>query len=195
MTISKKIILASSSPARRLLMQRLMLSFTCLSPNIDETPLAQEMPEQMVERLAREKARVFANTHSDSIIIGVDQIGVFDGDMLGKPITHDQAVSQLMKMSGKIVRFYIGVCLLDTSTGLEETSLETYDVTFRSLTKNMIENYLKKEPALQCAGSLQVEGLGIVLLEKLSGDDYTALIGLPLIRVSEMLRKFGVDLP
>lgn len=195
MSKNKKIILASSSPARRMLMERLALPFESLAPDIDETPKPHETPEKLVLRLAREKAAVFSNAHPDALIIGVDQVGILEGEILGKPLTHENAVRQLLKMSAKTVTFYIGVCVLDTKNSVEETALEKFDVTFRPLTQNIIEDYLKKEPALQCAGSLQVEGLGIVLLEKLSGDDYTALIGLPLIQLSAMLRKFNVQLP
>jgi len=191
----RKILLASSSPARRLLMERLMLPFTSDSPDIDETPQANESPDKLVIRLAIEKANVFTNTHPDTIIIGVDQVGVLESEILGKPLTHENAITQLTKMSGKTIHFFIGVCVLDTKTKVEEVALETFDVTFQQLTKQMIENYLQKEPALNCAGSLQVEGLGITLLEKLSGDDYTALIGLPLIRLSQMLRKLKVEIP
>lgn len=195
MTNHQNIILASSSPARKMLMERLALPFTCASPNIDESAQANEQPADLVIRLAKEKAAVFASTHTDAIIIGVDQVGVLNGEILGKPMTHENAVRQLSKMSGKTIRFFIGVCVLDTKNNHQEVTLETFDVTFRSLTQSMIEHYLQNEPALHCAGSLQVEGLGIVLLEKLTGDDYTALIGLPLIRLSEMLRKLGVALP
>ena len=195
MTESKKIILASSSPARRILMERLMLPFSSVSPDIDETPQPGERPIDMVVRLAREKALVFVSTYSDALIIGVDQVGVLEGEILGKPLSHENAVRQLLKMSGKTVSFFIGLCVIDSKNKMEETALERFDVTFRALNENMIENYLKKEPALQCAGSLQVEGLGIVLLEKLTGEDYTALIGLPLIRLSALLRKFNISLP
>lgn len=195
MTVQKRIILASSSPARKMLMERLLLPFTCASPNIDETPRPNEQAKDLVVRLAKEKANVFTGTHTDAIVIGVDQVGVLEDEILGKPMTHENAVRQLVKMSGKTIRFYIGVCVHDTTNGNEEMTLETFDVTFRSLTPSMIENYLQKEPALHCAGSLQVEGLGIVLLEKLCGDDYTALIGLPLIKLSDMLRKLGVEVP
>lgn len=195
MTENKEIILASSSPARRILMQRLMLPFSSVSPDIDETPQPNEQPADLVIRLAREKAGVFVGNYPDALIIGVDQVGVLEGEILGKPLTHENAVRQLLKMSGKTVSFFIGLCVLDTNNRAEEIELERFDVTFRMLTENMIERYLKKEPALQCAGSLQVEGLGIVLLEKLTGEDYTALIGLPLIRLSAMLRKFNVSLP
>lgn len=172
-----------------------MLPFLTASPNIDETAKENEPPEKLVIRLAQEKASVFVDTHPETLIIGVDQVGVLDGEILGKPLTYENAVLQLQKMSGKTIRFLIGVCILDTKTFLTNTSLETFDVTFRKLTPDMIEHYLQNEPAFNCAGSLRVEGLGIVLLEKLSGEDYTALIGLPLIRLSEMLRKFGVKLP
>lgn len=191
----RNILLASSSPARRLLMERLMLPFSSASPDIDETPLANETPEKLVIRLGTEKANVFAKHHPDAIIIGVDQVGVLEGEILGKPLTHENAISQLTKMSGKTIRFFIGICVLDTKTKIEEIALETFDVIFQQLTQQIIENYLKKEPALNCAGSLQVEGLGITLLEKLSGNDYTALIGLPLIRLSQMLRKLQVEIP
>ena len=191
----KEIILASSSPARRMLMERLLLPFSSVFPDIDETPKQGEKLTDMVVRLAIEKASVFAERYANALIIGVDLAGELENEILGKPITHENAVKQLMNMSGKQVNFYIGLCVLDTKSKRLETSLERFDVIFRALTLPMIERYLQKEPALQCAGSLQVEGLGIVLLEKLIGDDYTALIGLPLIRLSQLLRNFGVDLP
>ena len=184
-----KLILASSSKPRQLLLQRLQVPFTVAPSHIDETPLRNENPSDMVVRLAKEKATEVANQFSDALIIGADLVGLLENTILGKPLTHENAIKQLAFVSGKHVRFLIGLCLLDTKNKTEQLSLETYDVYFRPLTLPMSENYLNKESALECAGSFKAEGLGITLVEKFVGNDFTALIGLPLIKLTHMLEQ------
>ncbi len=192
---SRQLILSSSSPARRALLTRLQIPFISTSPDIDETPLANESVEEMVERLAIAKAKKTAAVYPNALIIGCDQVGTLNNQMLAKPLTIANAIQQLEFMSGKKVRFFTAMCLLDTKHDQLQFAIETYDVYFRKLNKDMINNYLKKEAALQCAGSCQIEGLGITLIEKLDGNDYTALIGLPLIRLTDMLTKAGMQIP
>lgn len=189
----KKLILASTSQPRKMLLERLQISFECAAPDVDETPLLNEKADKMVLRLAKEKAQAVRNKFPDALIIGADQVGVLDGMMLGKPLVYEQAVKQLRMMSGQRIEFFIGLCLLDAKNKSHQIALEKFTVVFRKLSMQMIENYLKKEHALNCAGSVTVEGLGIALLEKLEGEDYTALIGLPLIRLTKMLEEAGMQ--
>jgi len=188
------LILSSSSPARRALLARLPLAFVSISPDVDETPLPGEDVAAMVLRLAELKAKKSAQSYPEDLIIGCDQVGTLDNIILCKPISHEKAVQQLRQVSGKKVRFLTAICLLDAKTGNTQLATETYDVYFRKLTDAMIESYLLKEKPYHCAGSFQAEGLGITLIEKFHGDDYTALIGLPLIRLVAMLEKAGVDI-
>lgn len=180
------LILGSSSPARKELLSRLKIPFTVAIPDVDETPLPNETAEALVLRLGEVKAKRVAETHSDSLIIGCDQVGVLEGVILGKPLTFETAVKQLQFKSGKVVRFYTSLCLYDARYHTQQIAVETYDVYIRQLTDTMIYDYLNKEKPFNCAGSLQVEGLGITLIDKLIGDDYTSLIGLPLIRLAKM---------
>lgn len=186
---NKQLVLSSSSPARRALLARLQLPFTRLSPDVDETPLMNENPQDMVERLAVLKAKKAADTYPDSIIIGCDQVGILEGHVLTKPLTFENAIKQLQLVSGKKVRFLTGICLLDAKHNHTQVATEIYDVYFRILDLEIIKAYLQKEHPLHCAGSFQIEGLGITLIEKLEGGDYTALIGLPLIRLTSMLQN------
>jgi septum formation protein len=190
--MKSSLVLASSSIHRKRLLERLKIPFTVLSPDIDESPLPNESPQDMVLRLAKEKANVFANQFRDSFIIGVDQVGLLDNTVLCKPLTNENAIKQLQLASGKTVTFLIGLCLLDVKRQAYQVSLEIFDVKFRSLTLPMIEYYLKNEDALNCAGSLKIDGLGTLLVEKMQGNDYTALIGLPLIKVTEMLEAVNI---
>ncbi len=192
MTNDQLLILASSSEPRRMLLERFKLPFESVSPDIDETPLPDEKPEVLVTRLAKEKAQLVSNLHPNAIIIGADQVGVFNGTILCKPKSDVDAFNQLSQVSGQTVQFLIGLCVLNASTLQYEIALEKFDITFRKLTADMIYAYLQKESVLKCAGSLKIEGLGIALAEKMHGDDYTALIGLPLIRLRDMLEKIGV---
>lgn len=184
-----ELVLSSSSPARRELLQRLQIPFSVNSPDIDETPRPDEIPFDMVQRLAEEKAKKSAEKYPHALIIGCDQVGTLDGSLLNKPMTHENACKQLKYVSGKIVQFVTGLCLYDARNQSMQRAVETYEVHFRKLSDDMIERYLKTEEPYFCAGSFHVEGLGIALIEKLHGNDYTALIGLPLTRLVTMLDK------
>jgi septum formation protein len=188
-----QLVLSSSSPARRALLTRLQIPFVTVAPHVDETPLPGEAVKSMVLRLAEEKAKKPAHLYSHAHIIGCDQVGILDGTILCKPITYENAMNQLRLMSGKKVTFYTAMCLWSTQTQACQLAIETYDVHIRQLTDAMMAAYLQKEQVLQCAGSIHVEGLGISLIEKLAGDDYTALIGLPLIRLTQMLENVGIE--
>lgn len=190
----RELILSSTSPGRQALLSRLPIPYATYSPNIDETPEANESAQTLVKRLAISKAKVAADKFPNALIIGADQVGTLDNVLLNKPLTHETALEQLTLVSGKTVRFYTGLCLYDAKTKQAQESIEPFDVHFRQLSRDEIEGYLKLEEALNCAGSFHVEGLGIALIDKLAGDDYTALIGLPLIRLTEMLKQAGVDL-
>lgn len=186
------LILASSSPYRRELLERLRLPFSVVSPDVDETPLVGETPEQTALRLAQKKARKVGESHPASLVIGCDQVATLDGLQLGKPITHDNAVRQLHLMRGRSVTFHSAMCLFNAATGSMQAEDVTYEVRFRQLNDAQIENYLLKEQPYHCAGSAKSEGLGIAIIEWMRGDDPNALIGLPLIRLITMLQNEGV---
>jgi MAF protein len=188
-----KIVLASTSPYRKSLMERLGISFVCDSPDIDETPLDGEAVEDMVVRLAANKARAIATSHADALIIGSDQSAVLDGRPLSKPGNFDNAVAQLQRASGRRIVFQTGLCLLNTASGREQTACVPYTVYFRDLGRETIERYVKKEQPYNCAGSFKSEGLGITLFKKFEGEDPNALIGLPLIRLIAFLENEGFD--
>jgi septum formation protein len=192
---NRRIILASSSSARKELLQQLKIPFETISPDIDESPLADEMPVALAQRLSIAKAKAVAERFPDALIIASDQVGVVDKQLYGKPHTNEQAILHLQQLSGKTIQFFIGLCLLDTNTDAYQVALATFAVTFRILSQAMIENYLQKESALHCAGSVRVDGLGISLLEKMQGDDYTALIGLPMIKLVTLLTNAGITVP
>jgi len=188
------VVLASTSQPRKMLLERLKIPFECVAPNIDETPYHNENPEKLVKRLAKEKAEIVAKSFSHALIIGADQVGVLEGVILCKPMTEEKAIEQLQMISGKTVTFYTGLCVLNSDTKEIQVEMETFTVSFRTLSLAMIKNYLQKEKVLHCAGSLKIEGLGIALVENLSGEDYTALIGLPLIKLNKMLESMGLHL-
>lgn len=190
----RQFILGSSSPARRMLMERLRIPFTVAAPDIDESPRENEPADKLVLRLAEEKARKIAAQFPNAIVISCDQVGILDDHIVSKPNTHTNAVWQLQKASEQNIRFLTGLCVLDTQTHHLQLAVETYYVQFRSLSAETIEAYLHKEKPYACAGSFHIEGLGITLVEKLQGDDYTALIGLPLIRLTSMLNKISETL-
>ena len=193
--MSQTLILASTSPYRRELLARLGIPFTTANPQTDESPQPGESPEQLALRLAEAKARAVASEFPDALIIGSDQVATVDSEIYGKPGDHARAVAQLRSLSGRTVNFFTGLCLLNARTGLAEVHGVPTLVTFRQLTDDEIENYLQREPAYNCAGSAKSEGLGIALLERLHGDDPTALIGLPLIYTARLLRQAGLQLP
>ena len=186
------LILASSSPYRRELLERLQLPFSVLSPDIDETPLAGEFPDQTALRLAQAKALKVADMHPDALIIGCDQVATLDGLQLGKPLNHENAVRQLTLMRGRSVIFHSALCLYNAANQHMQTDVVPYTVTFRDLSNAQIENYLRREQPYQCAGSAKSEGLGIAIIAAMQGDDPNALIGLPLIRLIDMLNNQGV---
>jgi len=190
-----QIILASSSPFRRELLSRLHLEFESISPDINESRLEAESPSELVQRLAREKAQAIAGTQKNSIVIGSDQVASFDNQILGKPGNLEKAIDQLKMVSGKQVTFHTGLCVIDVKSDLTQTEEVKFFVEFRKLTEEKILRYLEKEPAFNCAGSFKSEGLGVALTNRMYGDDATALIGLPLIRLTQMLEHVGVEVP
>lgn len=189
------LVLASSSSYRRELLARLQLPFVTAAPNIDESRLAHESAQAMVARLAQQKAAALASQYPEALIIGSDQCAVLGEQILGKPLSHDQAIKQLQASSGNTVEFLTGLCLLDTQTQTFQWDVIPFQVEFRELQTVEIENYLLREQPYQCAGSFKSEGLGISLFKRMQGEDPTALIGLPLIRLSAMLREQGYLIP
>lgn len=189
-----KLILASSSPFRRQILDKLQIEYTCISPDIDESQFENETASQLVKRLAENKARKIADSVSDSLVIGSDQVAVLGDEILGKPHTHENAVKQLEKLSGNTVTFLTGLALINSKTGEVQSEVVPFKVVFRSLSKQMIENYLKTEQPYSCAGSFKSEALGIVLFEKLEGEDPNTLVGLPLIRLVRMLENEGMNI-
>ncbi len=190
--MTQNLILASTSPFRRELLTRLGLPFETANPETDETPLPGETPEHIALRLSEAKARAVAKQHPGALIIGSDQVATVDGRLFGKPGNHERAVEQLRSLSGKTVNFFTGLCLLNARTGFAEVRGVPTLVTFRKLDDREIENYLRREPAYNCAGSAKSEGLGIALLSSMRGDDPNALVGLPLIALCDLLRNQGV---
>ena len=187
--------MASGSRYRRELLSRLGLAFESWQPNVDEAALAGESPRDTAVRLARSKANAAAPRWPQALIIGSDQVADLAGEAIGKPGTLDNARAQLHRLSGREVLFHTAVCLLDSASGHVQERVVTTDVAFRQLTDVEIDSYLAREPAFDCAGSAKSEGLGIALLERLGGGDPTALVGLPLIALSQMLRASGVKVP
>ena len=187
-----RLVLASTSIYRKQLLERFGISFETARPDLDETPLPSESPVATAERLALEKARAVAAQYPNALIIGSDQVATVDGEIYGKPGTHERAVTQLQALSGKTVNFFTGLCLLNTRTGETQIRGVPTLVTFRQLSDQEIENYLRREPAYNCAGAAKSESLGIALLSSMRGDDPNALVGLPLIALCDMLRNQGV---
>lgn len=187
------LVLASSSPFRRELLARLKLRFEAVAPQVDESVRAAEAPTQLVERLAIAKARAAVARYPDALIIGSDQVAVYNGAIVGKPHGYEEAVRQLRSASGQKVMLYTGLALLNAATGKLQSEVVPYGIQFRALTEAQIENYLRKEQPYACAGSVKSEGLGIALLERFEGEDPNTLIGLPLIRLIKMLENEGVN--
>lgn len=188
----KPLLLASSSPYRRSLLERLGLPFTSASPDIDESPLQGESGEALATRLAESKARALADRFPDHWIIGSDQVACLpDGSLLSKPGTHDKATRQLRQSSGQTVLFLTGLALLDSDSGEIISLCEPFNVRFRDLTDEEIEAYLRLEKPYDCAGSFKMEGLGITLFDALEGRDPNSLVGLPLIALNGLLRQWG----
>jgi septum formation protein len=189
---SPPLILASTSAYRKALLERLGLPFRAISPGVDETPLAGETAQQTSKRLSEEKARAVAASHPDALIIGSDQVALFGGKQLGKPLTHDNAVRQLQALRGQCAVFYTALTLLNAHTGNIQTVVAENRVCFRGYSDEEIESYLRREQPYDCAGSAKSEGLGIILISRMEGDDPNALVGLPLIELVTMLKNEGV---
>ena len=190
---AQSIVLASTSPFRKELLSRLGLPFETTNPKTDETALPGEPPKATALRLSEAKARAVVNAYPDALIIGSDQVAYLDDQIFGKPITHDNAVLQLQAMRGRTVNFFTGLCLLNARTGNAHVRGIPTLVTFRNLTDEEIEFYLRSEKPYNCAGSAKSEGLGIAIIEKMHGDDPNALIGLPLIALCDLLRIENVS--
>lgn len=191
----RSLLLASSSRYRQELLARLHLPFTSCAPDVDETPLPGEPAEQLVRRLAKRKALALAESHPNHLIIGSDQAAVLGDTILGKPHTFERAKHQLQAASGTSVRFVTGLALLDSQSGRMQVDCIPFTVHFRQLDDNRIERYLRADQPYDCAGSFKAEGLGISLFRATEGEDVTSLIGLPLIRLVDMLLAEGVQVP
>lgn len=185
-----QLVLASTSPFRQQLLEKLSLPFTTQSPICDETPLPSESPQDLVLRLAQIKAESCSVTQS-SLVIGSDQVCVIGGEIVGKPLSRDQAIQQLLSQSGKSIDFYTGLAVFNSQTGQTLSKLDTFRVHFRQLSQAQIEYYVDVEQPFYCAGSFKSEGLGIALFERLEGKDPNTLVGLPLIDLVDILEKHG----
>jgi MAF protein len=190
--MSQKLVLASTSPYRKKLLEDIHLMFETQKPDVDETALENETATQLVERLAIKKAQAVSHLYNDALIIGSDQVCFNNSQILGKPNNFENAFKQLQDASGKSVTFYTGLALINSKTGDIQSLTEEYIVHFRNLTDEQITNYLLKERPYNCAGSFKSEGYGITLFERFEGKDPNSLIGLPLISLIGMLEKEGV---
>ena len=191
---TRRLILGSTSRYRRELLQRLQIPFEVVSPEVDESQRPGETPEQLARRLALAKARAVATNFPNAVVIGSDQVADLNGQALGKPGNHANAVAQLRQMRGQSVVFQTAVAVVCLQSGFEQTDLAAVKVQFRALGDEEIENYLQAEQPYDCAGSAKSEGLGITLLEAIENDDPTALVGLPLIRTCRMIQAAGISL-
>ena len=191
----RTLVLASTSPFRRQLLERLGVPFETFAPQVDESRHAGEPAAQLVRRLSEAKARAGADAFPDALIIGSDQVAVCGDDILGKPGNHDNACRQLARLAGQRVTFLTGLCLFDAVNASVRLDLVPYHVSFRALTAAQIDRYLRAEQPYNCAGSFKSEGLGISLFEAMQGEDPSALIGLPLIRLVSWLNQAGVAIP
>lgn len=193
MSDARRLILGSSSIYRKELLERFGVPFQCLSPDIDETPHTGEAPDALVRRLSESKAQAVAAQVVKAIVIGSDEVAILDGRILGKPGTHEGAVQQLRASSGKSVTFITGLCVLDTESGERQIDCVSVEVGFKHLDDPTIEAYLQRDKPYACAGSIRAEGAGSAILRYVKTDDPSALIGLPLIRLSDMLHTLGFD--
>lgn len=189
----RQIVLASTSPYRRELLERLGLPFTVAEPLFEERIDQDVEPAELVRTFALGKALSLAAAFPDAVVIGSDQVFVAGGEIVGKPGTADRAFEQLKRMSGGTHTFYTGLAAVDTASGENRISCVPFSVTLRDLTDDEIRNYIRRENPLNCAGAFMIEGLGIALMERLEGADFTALIGLPLIELVTMLRMLGIN--
>ncbi len=191
---NRHLILASSSRFRKALLERLRIPFEVIAPSIDETPKHGEAPADLVKRLSMQKARVVADSRPHALVIGSDQIAVHQDQIVGKPRDHTHAQAQLRASSGEAITLLTGLALINSDSGRAQVDVVPYTVKFRTLSEAQIDSYLAKERPYQCSGSLRADGLGVALLERFEGTDPNALIGLPLIRLIDMLRTEGLEI-
>jgi len=189
----KMLVLGSTSPFRKTILEKLNLPFLCAKPNINETALANETPLALVERLSIEKAKAVAKEYPNALIIGSDQVAVCEGEILGKPHGFENGVKQLTMFSHKSITFYTGLCVFNSASNKITSIVEPFVVHFKPLSQIEIINYLNAEQPYNCAGSFKSEGLGICLFEKLEGKDPNTLMGLPLISLVALLKQHDVD--
>lgn len=190
-----QLVLGSTSPFRKTLLEKLGMPFETDSPDTDETRRPGESPDALVRRLAEDKARSVGSRHPQALVIGCDQVACVNGEIMGKPGDRERAVAQLLSASGKTVTFYSGLCLLNTANGRTQVAVEPFVVRFRDLDRGQIERYIDHEQPFHCAGSFKSEGFGITLFAALEGRDPNALVGLPLIKLIDMLAQEGIILP
>mgnify|MGYP001325090620 FL=1 len=189
-----KVILASSSKFRRQLLDKLNISFKCISPDIDEKRLNNEAVKDYVKRLSIEKASKIACSNQKSIIIGSDEVADLKGRIIGKPITKKNAKKQLRMLSGNKVVFRTGLCVLNSETGKYYASVNNYNIFFKDLNDSIINKYLESDDVLKCAASIRIEGLAINLVRKMNGADPSSIMGLPLIKLIDYLARFNIDI-
>jgi|TARA_B110000259_G_scaffold79283_1_gene92869 septum formation protein len=189
-----QIILASSSIYRKLLLERLMINFKIVNPEMDEVAIEKEIAYDTADRLAEEKARKVSNEFQEAIVIGCDQTAEYNNIQIQKPLNYKSAISQLTELSGQRVNFHSAICLYQKKTGIMGKKVVSFDVKYKKITLSQIENYLEKEKPFDCVGSVKSEGLGITILEEINSSDPTAVIGLPLITLVNMLSKAGINI-
>jgi septum formation protein len=193
--LGPKLVLASTSPYRRQLLERFGVRFTVAAPDVDETPLPGESAIDLTNRLARAKAEVIAHRHPASVVIGSDQVALFGRDVIGKPGNPERCIEQLKMLSGERLAFHTAVNVIHSDSGSNQSHLDITTVYFRKLTIGEIERYVARERPVNCAGGFKAEALGITLFDRIESQDPTALIGLPLIWLADALRRTGFALP
>ncbi|HEY8539551.1 MAG TPA: nucleoside triphosphate pyrophosphatase [Steroidobacteraceae bacterium] len=193
--LGPKLVLASTSPYRRQLLERLGVRFTVAAPDVDESPLPGETPIDLANRLARTKAEVIARRHPNSVVVGSDQVALWGKEVFGKPGNPERCIEQLRRLSGQRLAFYTAVNVIHSDTGSNESHLDITTVYFRKLTDQEIERYVARERPVNCAGAFKAESLGIALFERIESNDPTGLIGLPLIWLAGALRRAGFSVP
>jgi len=189
---NRPLVLASSSPYRKALLDKLQLKFICANPDIDETAINNEKPKELALRLAKEKAKALAESYPNHLIIASDQVALLGNVQLHKPHNHANTIKQLQQSSGKSVTFYTSICILNSATQEINSDIDLCTVYFKSLNEQQIIRYVNSEQPYDCAGGFKSEGLGIALFDRIEGDDPNALIGLPLIKLIALLQKYNI---
>lgn len=189
------LVLASTSPYRRMLLEKLGLPFITVAPHVDESAAPGESAASLAQRLARQKAEAIARFQPQGLVIGSDQVACCRNRLLGKPLSRDKAIAQLQQASGTVVEFHTALCVIDATSSAVKSGLDVCRVHFRTLSDQQIERYVDLDQPLDCAGSFKSEGLGITLFNRIEGEDPNALVGLPLIRLTGILHEFGLEIP